>query len=44
MNRGGVVPQKHMLRSMELFATEVIPKVRHVGETPAPVVAAGLPS
>jgi alkanesulfonate monooxygenase SsuD/methylene tetrahydromethanopterin reductase-like flavin-dependent oxidoreductase (luciferase family) len=44
MNRGGVVAQKHMLRSMELFATEVIPKVRHVGETPAHVVAAGLPS
>jgi alkanesulfonate monooxygenase SsuD/methylene tetrahydromethanopterin reductase-like flavin-dependent oxidoreductase (luciferase family) len=35
MNRGGAVPQKDLLRSMELFATEVMPRVRDIGETPA---------
>jgi alkanesulfonate monooxygenase SsuD/methylene tetrahydromethanopterin reductase-like flavin-dependent oxidoreductase (luciferase family) len=32
MNRGGAVPQKDILRSMELFAEKVIPQVREVGE------------
>ena len=32
MNRGGAVPQKDMLHSMELFATKVMPQVREVGE------------
>jgi alkanesulfonate monooxygenase SsuD/methylene tetrahydromethanopterin reductase-like flavin-dependent oxidoreductase (luciferase family) len=32
MNRGGAVPQKDMLHSMELFATKVMPQVRDVGE------------
>jgi alkanesulfonate monooxygenase SsuD/methylene tetrahydromethanopterin reductase-like flavin-dependent oxidoreductase (luciferase family) len=39
MNRGGLMPQRDQLRSMELFATEVMPKVRHIGE-PAPALAA----
>lgn len=37
MNRGGAVPQEDILRSMELFATEVAPKVKHLG----PVTAVG---
>jgi alkanesulfonate monooxygenase SsuD/methylene tetrahydromethanopterin reductase-like flavin-dependent oxidoreductase (luciferase family) len=32
MNRGGAVPQREILRSMELFATEVIPELRELGE------------
>jgi alkanesulfonate monooxygenase SsuD/methylene tetrahydromethanopterin reductase-like flavin-dependent oxidoreductase (luciferase family) len=36
MNRGGAVPQADLLRSMELFATEVMPRVRDVGERSAP--------
>jgi alkanesulfonate monooxygenase SsuD/methylene tetrahydromethanopterin reductase-like flavin-dependent oxidoreductase (luciferase family) len=40
MNRGGVMKQDELLRSMELFATEVMPRVRDVGETEAPVLAA----
>jgi alkanesulfonate monooxygenase SsuD/methylene tetrahydromethanopterin reductase-like flavin-dependent oxidoreductase (luciferase family) len=32
MNRGGAVPQKDILRSMELFATEVMPQVADIGE------------
>jgi alkanesulfonate monooxygenase SsuD/methylene tetrahydromethanopterin reductase-like flavin-dependent oxidoreductase (luciferase family) len=31
MNRGGAVPQKDVLRSMELFATEVAPKLKDLG-------------
>jgi alkanesulfonate monooxygenase SsuD/methylene tetrahydromethanopterin reductase-like flavin-dependent oxidoreductase (luciferase family) len=31
MNRGGAVPQKDILRSMELFATEVAPNLRELG-------------
>jgi alkanesulfonate monooxygenase SsuD/methylene tetrahydromethanopterin reductase-like flavin-dependent oxidoreductase (luciferase family) len=31
MNRGGAVPQKDILHSMELFATEVMPALREVG-------------
>jgi alkanesulfonate monooxygenase SsuD/methylene tetrahydromethanopterin reductase-like flavin-dependent oxidoreductase (luciferase family) len=31
MNRGGAVPQQDLLRSMELFATEVMPRVREIG-------------
>jgi alkanesulfonate monooxygenase SsuD/methylene tetrahydromethanopterin reductase-like flavin-dependent oxidoreductase (luciferase family) len=30
MNRGGCIAQKDLLHSMELFATEVMPKVRHL--------------
>jgi alkanesulfonate monooxygenase SsuD/methylene tetrahydromethanopterin reductase-like flavin-dependent oxidoreductase (luciferase family) len=37
MNRGGAVPQKDILRSMELFANEVVPQVRGLG---APTEAA----
>jgi alkanesulfonate monooxygenase SsuD/methylene tetrahydromethanopterin reductase-like flavin-dependent oxidoreductase (luciferase family) len=33
MNRGGAVPQEDMLRSMELFITEVAPQVKHLGPT-----------
>jgi alkanesulfonate monooxygenase SsuD/methylene tetrahydromethanopterin reductase-like flavin-dependent oxidoreductase (luciferase family) len=40
MNRGGAVPQKDLLRSMELFASDVIPAVRHLGAE-APARAAG---
>jgi alkanesulfonate monooxygenase SsuD/methylene tetrahydromethanopterin reductase-like flavin-dependent oxidoreductase (luciferase family) len=37
MNRAGCTPQKDVLRSMELFATKVLPQVRHLGEPePAP--------
>jgi alkanesulfonate monooxygenase SsuD/methylene tetrahydromethanopterin reductase-like flavin-dependent oxidoreductase (luciferase family) len=32
MNRGGVIRQPDLLRSMELFAKEVIPRVRDLGE------------
>jgi alkanesulfonate monooxygenase SsuD/methylene tetrahydromethanopterin reductase-like flavin-dependent oxidoreductase (luciferase family) len=32
MNRGGLMPQQDQLRSMEMFAREVIPAVRHIGE------------
>jgi alkanesulfonate monooxygenase SsuD/methylene tetrahydromethanopterin reductase-like flavin-dependent oxidoreductase (luciferase family) len=35
MNRGSLIPQKELLRSMELFANEVIPKVKDIGEQPA---------
>jgi alkanesulfonate monooxygenase SsuD/methylene tetrahydromethanopterin reductase-like flavin-dependent oxidoreductase (luciferase family) len=35
MNRGGAVPQRDILHSMELFATKVIPQVRAVGEDEA---------
>ena len=38
MNRGGAVPQKDILRSMELFANEVMPQVRGLG-TPAEAAA-----
>jgi alkanesulfonate monooxygenase SsuD/methylene tetrahydromethanopterin reductase-like flavin-dependent oxidoreductase (luciferase family) len=31
MNRGGAVPQRDILHSMELFATEVAPKLRDLG-------------
>jgi alkanesulfonate monooxygenase SsuD/methylene tetrahydromethanopterin reductase-like flavin-dependent oxidoreductase (luciferase family) len=30
MNRGGCIPQKDVLHSMELFATKVLPEVRHL--------------
>jgi alkanesulfonate monooxygenase SsuD/methylene tetrahydromethanopterin reductase-like flavin-dependent oxidoreductase (luciferase family) len=33
MNRGGAVPQKDILRSMELWMTEVAPRVKHLGPT-----------
>jgi alkanesulfonate monooxygenase SsuD/methylene tetrahydromethanopterin reductase-like flavin-dependent oxidoreductase (luciferase family) len=39
MNRGGAVPQKDILHSMELFASEVIPATRHLGADPAELVA-----
>jgi alkanesulfonate monooxygenase SsuD/methylene tetrahydromethanopterin reductase-like flavin-dependent oxidoreductase (luciferase family) len=32
MNRGGVIKQQELLRSMELFAKEVIPRVAGIGE------------
>jgi len=32
MNRGGVIKQEDLLRSMELFAKEVLPRVKDVGE------------
>jgi hypothetical protein len=35
MNRGGAVPQRDILHSMELFATKVIPQVRDIGEDEA---------
>lgn len=44
MNRGGVIKQEDLLRSMELFATEVIPRVGEIGEKeelPAVARAAG---
>ena len=31
MNRGGAVPQRDILHSMELFATEVMPQLRDIG-------------
>jgi alkanesulfonate monooxygenase SsuD/methylene tetrahydromethanopterin reductase-like flavin-dependent oxidoreductase (luciferase family) len=34
MNRGGAVDQALMLRSMELFATEVMPQIRDLGTAP----------
>lgn len=35
MNRGGCLAQKDVLRSMEIFATEVMPQVRTLGEADA---------
>jgi alkanesulfonate monooxygenase SsuD/methylene tetrahydromethanopterin reductase-like flavin-dependent oxidoreductase (luciferase family) len=41
MNRAGCTPQREVLRSMELFASKVMPQVRHLGETPAAAQPAG---
>jgi hypothetical protein len=39
MNRGGAVPQRDILRSMEMFGTEVMPQVRGLGPKPLAGVA-----
>jgi alkanesulfonate monooxygenase SsuD/methylene tetrahydromethanopterin reductase-like flavin-dependent oxidoreductase (luciferase family) len=39
MNRGGAVPQRDILRSMEMFGTEVMPQVRDLGPQPLSGVA-----
>ena len=40
LNRGGAIPQDELLKSMELFATKVIPEVAHLGEQSRAVAAA----
>ena len=39
MNRGGAVPQRDILHSMEMFGTEVMPQVRDLGPRPLSGVA-----
>ena len=36
MNRGGAIPQKDLLHSMELFAEKVMPKVEHLTKAQLP--------